>query len=55
MARLLIIAGALIAFLGIVLIPLPDPGSPLLILGAIVLLAGAAFHVSQARGPRRTS
>lgn len=55
MIRLLMIGGAVIALLGIVLIPLPGPGYPLLIVGAIALLTGAVLRATAKQGPRQTS
>lgn len=53
--KLPMIVGALVALVGIVLIPLPGPGYPLLIPGAIVLLAGVVMHTTYRRGPRQAS
>ena len=40
--------------LGIVLIPLPGPGFPLVIVGAIALLAAAVLRMAPRQRPRRT-
>lgn len=42
MSRLLMIAGAALSLLGVILIPLPGPGFPVLALGAVLVVAGAA-------------
>lgn len=42
MSRLLMITGALLAVVGILLIPLPGPGFLVLAIGAALLMAGAA-------------
>ena len=49
MNRLLMIAGAVLAVLGILLIPLPGPGFLVLSLGAILLVAGLAVRGARGR------
>jgi drug/metabolite transporter (DMT)-like permease len=53
-SRWLIIAGAVIVVLGVVLIPLPGPGYPVVILGAITLTVGGVLAATRRRGPRQT-
>lgn len=54
-STLLIVAGTLIGVLGLVLTPLPGPGYPVPILGAILLIAGFVTRMNMKRGPRQTS
>ncbi len=51
MSRLLMIAGAGLAVLGIILIPLPGPGFLVLGLGAVLLVV--ALVVRRSAGPTR--
>ncbi|NNM44434.1 PGPGW domain-containing protein [Knoellia koreensis] len=44
MSKLLIVVGAVIAVLGIVLIPLPGPGFLLLALGAVLQIVGLVLR-----------
>lgn len=54
-----VMAGVLAAILGLVLIPLPGPGWPLLLLGLAVVVTGAVVrgvtHWSRGRAPHRSS
>jgi hypothetical protein len=54
-SKLLIIAGSLLAVLGIALIPLPGPGHLLLIVGVVFLLVGFLERSTSRRGSDKKS
>ena len=55
MTRPLLIVGSILTVIGLVMIPLPGPGFPLLALGLVALVVGAVAHVAEARDRPRSS
>ena len=53
MSRWLVIAGVAMSLVGLVLVPLPGPGYPVLIGGVVLVILGLLSHLST-RGARAT-
>ena len=54
MSKLLIVGGVVVSLLGLVLIPLPGPGYPVLVVGVLLLNVGLVVLVVSNRSGRLT-